>query len=284
MALFGSSTIEGVEAVACQEASLAMVNPAAVLTFAYRGLPPFARPLPVRLIGVIPSYDQILFAVRADTGLRAFEEIGTRRYPLRIAMRGQPNHCLHLMFAQIALAAGFSVEDLRSWGGAICKKGGVPRPDSVQFQALDRGEVDAIFDEGVSFWLEEALRRGMTILSLSNATLGRLEQAGFRRARIDQAHSSPLAGRRPYGGFQRLADFCARSLAGRTGDANLRRARSSQGADSLGGGRTAAGRAHVPRCAGYADRCAVTSGSRMLLAAASLPPVSTAFGFVRGGE
>jgi TRAP-type uncharacterized transport system substrate-binding protein len=194
LVLFGSSTVEGVEAVACREASLAMINPAAMLTFAYRGLPPFARPLPVRLIGVIPSHDHILFAVRADTGLRVFEEIGTRRYPLRIAMRGQPNHCLHLMFAQIARAAGFSVEDLQSWGGAICKMGGVPRPDSVQFQALDRGEVDAIFDEGVSFWLDEALKRGMTILSLSNATLGRLEQAGFRRGVIPRARHPRLPG------------------------------------------------------------------------------------------
>jgi TRAP-type uncharacterized transport system substrate-binding protein len=192
VALFGSSTVEGVNAVACREASLAMVNPAAVLTFAYRGLPPFERPQPVRLIGVIPSYDQILFAVRADTGMRTFEEIGARHYPLRIAMRGQPNHCLHLMFAQIAVAAGFSVEDLQSWGGAILKKGGVPRPHSVQFQALDRGEVDAIFDEGVSFWLDEALNRGMTILSLSDTTLGRLEQAGFRRATIAQAHHKRL--------------------------------------------------------------------------------------------
>lgn len=192
VALFGSSTVEGVEAVACQEASLAMVNPAAVLTFAYRGSPPFARPLPVRLIGVIPSHDQILFAVHADTGLRAFEEIGTRRYPLRIAMRGQPNHCLHLMFEQIALAAGFSPENLQSWGGTVRKQGGVPRPDSVQFQALDRGEVDAIFDEGVSFWLDEALERGMTILSLSDATLGKLEQAGYRRAMIAQARHPRL--------------------------------------------------------------------------------------------
>jgi uncharacterized protein len=192
IALFGSSTVEGVHAVACQEASLAMVNPAAVLTMAYRGLPPFDEPQPVRLIGVIPSRDQILFAIRADTGLRTFEEIGARRYPLRIAMRGQPDHCLHLMFAQIALAAGFSVGDLLSWGGAILKKGGVPRPHSVQFQALDRGEVDAIFDEGVSFWLDEALNRDMTILSLADATLGRLEQAGFRRAMIAQAHHERL--------------------------------------------------------------------------------------------
>jgi hypothetical protein len=46
----------------------------------------------------------------------------------------------------------------------------VPRTHRVQFQALDCGEVDVTFDEGVSFWLDEALNRGMTILSLSHAT------------------------------------------------------------------------------------------------------------------
>ncbi|MEE9194249.1 MAG: hypothetical protein V3U44_00285, partial [Alphaproteobacteria bacterium] len=83
--LFASSTIEGIDAVAAREASLAMINPAAILTLAYRGSAPFKGPQPVRAIGVIPSLDQYMFAVKAETGLTCFEDIAAQRYPLRIS-------------------------------------------------------------------------------------------------------------------------------------------------------------------------------------------------------
>ena len=68
LALFGSSTVEGVDAVVKGEAALAIITPAAALGFAYRGEPPFTAPQPVRSIGVIPTSDQIVFAVSRDFG------------------------------------------------------------------------------------------------------------------------------------------------------------------------------------------------------------------------
>jgi TRAP-type uncharacterized transport system substrate-binding protein len=193
LCLFSSSTVEGIEAVVNSEAALGMVNPSAVLTLAYRGTGPFKSPQPVRALGVIPSPDQYLFAVNESTGLRTFEDIAARRYPLRIAMRGQADHCLHLMFEHIAAAAGFSCDDLRTWGGGIRREGGVPNPKSPQFRALARGEVDAIFDESADTWLDEAIDSGMTILSLSEATVQKLEAMGYRRAVIAQRQFPRLA-------------------------------------------------------------------------------------------
>ncbi len=182
LCLFGSSTNEGLDAVMKREAALAIINPAGPLTVAYRGSRPYAQPMPVRTIAVIPSLDQYVFAVRGDTGLSTFEEIRERRYPLRIAMRGQRDHCVHFMLEHIVEAAGFTLDDLISWGGGIRREGSVPRPDGPQFQALARGDVDAIFDEACEYWLEHALGQGMTVLPLSENTVRELESIGYRRA------------------------------------------------------------------------------------------------------
>ena len=180
--LYGSSTAEGIHAVAKREADVAIINPAAVLGVAVRGKGIFTTPLPLRTIAVIPSWDQFVFAVRADTGLATFEDIPARRYPLRVSMRGAPDHTLHAMFDDVAAAAGFSREDMKAWGGEVRKEGAMPFPDSPKFQALVRGEIGAIFDEASNSWVNEALDAGLTILPLSEATVQKLEAMGYRRA------------------------------------------------------------------------------------------------------
>jgi hypothetical protein len=192
ISLLGSSTISGLLAVVRSEATLAMVNPSAILTLAYKGSHPFIAPLPLRTIGVIPSLDQFLFAVRPEFGIKTLEEIGRRKLPLRIAMRGQDDHSIHTMFAHIVAAAGFSVDDLGSWGGKIHKLGGVPRAGGPQFRALDEGEIDAIFDEGVDLWIQSAIDRGMTILGVSEETVRALEAMGYRRAILQTARYTKL--------------------------------------------------------------------------------------------
>lgn len=186
LTLFGSSTIEGIWAVARGEAALGMVNPSTALALAFRGQPPFSTPLPLRTLAVIPSADQYVFAVRPQTGLTTFEAIGTRRYPLKIETRGTPDHSLHLMLKGIAAAAGFSLDALRSWGGEIRKTGGFPRITEPKIEALARGEVEALFEEGSDEWLPVALDAGMTILPLAEATVQKLEAIGYRRATIER--------------------------------------------------------------------------------------------------
>jgi TRAP-type uncharacterized transport system substrate-binding protein len=187
LCLFASSTYEGVDAVVRGEAALAMINPAASLTLAYRGTGPYDTPQPVRTIAVIPSADQYVFAVKRETGLTAFEQIGTRRAPLRIATRGQRDHCLHIMLEHIAAAAGFTLDEFRAWGGETRPNGPLPLPGDAKFQALARGEIDAIFDEAVQEWLPAAVEAGMTILPLAESTVRVLEAQGYRRAIIPQA-------------------------------------------------------------------------------------------------
>ena len=191
--LYGSSTLDGVKAVVAGESALAMINPSTALALAYHGHAPFGTPQPIRSIGVIPSLDQYVFAVRADTGLRTFEEIGTKRYPLRLSMRAMPEHSLHFMLDHIMTAAGFSVDDLRAWGGVVRREGLLPWPDSPKFAALVEGSIDGIFDEASDVWVNEAVEAGMTILPLAESTVQKLETLGFRRAYLEKAHFPTLS-------------------------------------------------------------------------------------------
>jgi TRAP-type uncharacterized transport system substrate-binding protein len=192
LALFGSSTLEGVDAVVRGEAALGIINPSTALALAYRGAAPYDAPQPVRTIAVIPSLDQYVFVARADTGLRTFEEIGTKKFPLRVSCRGWADHSLHYMLDHVVEAAGFSLDELRAWGGEVRREGLLPWPNSEKFQALVDGKIDAIFDEASDVWVNEAADAGMTVLPLAESTVQKLEARGFRRALLEKSHFTSL--------------------------------------------------------------------------------------------
>jgi TRAP-type uncharacterized transport system substrate-binding protein len=187
IALFGSSTIAGINAVAAREVALAIVNPSAALTLAYRGTGPFEAPLPLRTIAVIPSRDQYVFAVNPRSGLRTFADIAAKRPALRIGVRGDRSHSLHFMLDDIMNASGFTREDITTWGGEFHYEGVAPDPASPKFRAFADGSLDALFEEGADSWIGAAIDSGMTILSLAEPALAELERRGYRRAVIPQA-------------------------------------------------------------------------------------------------
>ena len=187
VALFGSGTVEGIDEVVNHRAALALINPSTALRMAYLGTGPFTTPQPVRTLAVVPTNDQLVLAVRSSTGLTMFEEIATRRFPLHVHTRGTPRHALQFMVPALLRAAGCSVDDLSSWGGAVAYDGGFPFTHSTIVAALRADELEALFEEGADEWLPIALERGMTILGLSDATIAAAEKVGFRRAAITRA-------------------------------------------------------------------------------------------------
>jgi hypothetical protein len=194
MSLFGSSTAEGIEAVAGGDTDLAITNPAASLSLAYRGTGPFRTPRPVRAIAVIPSHDQCLFGVRSDLGIAHIEEIVERKLPLRLSLRGERDHWLHAMLDDILAACGGSLADIERWGGRVVREGTLPYFDGPRFDAFRRGDVAAIFDESVTNWCNEAPSAGMTILGLREETVRMLEAIGYRRAIVRKADFPNLPG------------------------------------------------------------------------------------------
>jgi TRAP-type uncharacterized transport system substrate-binding protein len=197
LALFASDNPEGIDAVVAGQAAMALVNPAVMLTLAYRGTGPFTKPLPVRAIAIMPSYDQFAFAVTADTGLTSLEDVRERHFPLRIAVRGQRNHSVHPILKCVLAAAGISEEELRSWGGGAVYERDIESPTQSVFDSPARlemaqnGTINAIFDEAVNRWLKEALEIGMRVIPVGEGTMRNLEPLGFRRTIVDRA-SYPL--------------------------------------------------------------------------------------------
>jgi TRAP-type uncharacterized transport system substrate-binding protein len=199
LVLFGSDNPEGIQAVLERQVAMALVNPSVMLTLAYRGTGPFSEPLPVRAIAVNPSYDLFAFVVTADTGLTSLEDVREKQYPLRISLRGQRNHSLHPILDCVLDAAGFSLDDVVRWGGSIHYEPGFDNPEKSGFDSPARiemakdGTINAIFDEAVCKWLDDALKIGMRALPLGNATIRNLERLGFRPNVLDKATYPLLA-------------------------------------------------------------------------------------------
>lgn len=187
LSLFGSGTIEGITAVVQGEAALAITNPAESLSLAYRGKGVFKTPQPVRAIAVIPSFDQCLFGVRADYGIRYVEEIIERRLPLKLSLRGEAEHWLHHMLDDIFTACGGALDDIVAWGGSIDRTGAFPYFEGPRFDAYRQGTITAVFDESVTNWCDEAADKGMVMLSIRESTVEKLEAMGYRRSVVRKA-------------------------------------------------------------------------------------------------
>ena len=176
--LFGSGSADGITVVSEGRAGLAMLNPSALLTMAYRGAGPFDAPLPVRVIAVLPSYDQITLGVMERTGLRSFADIKEQRYPLRVSTRGPRENSVPLVANEICKAHGFTLDDIVSWGGQVSYYRRLP---GAQLPDLEKGDTDAIFDEAVRQWVDPGAAIGMRFLEPSDEALAKLEPLGLRR-------------------------------------------------------------------------------------------------------
>jgi TRAP-type uncharacterized transport system substrate-binding protein len=164
---------------------LAFVNPSALLTQAYRGVGLFKTPLPVRIIASYPSWDRFVFAVHPRTGIRSLADIKAKRYPLRASVREDPTHSTHVLIEQAFALHGFSLSDIESWGGHLVLCGGPS--DKRRLEPMARGEIDAVFDEGIKVWLDEALAAGLVPLELNEDEFAAMGELGWRRVRLPKA-------------------------------------------------------------------------------------------------
>ncbi len=185
-----SDTPNAADAVLRGELDLSVFNPSAYLTMAYRGVGPYAKPLPFRAIGVMPSLDWQVFAVSTRHGISSVAEIGERQLPLHISVRTDPNNPTRFVVDQVLGAYGFSTADIERWGGSLQLIDG-PR-DPRRVQGIRDGSIDAVFDEGVSGWGHLAIAHGMRFLQIGNAGMNRLKELGWRLIPIDRTEFPEL--------------------------------------------------------------------------------------------
>ena len=164
---------------------LAFVNPSALLTQAYRGVGLFSAPLPVRIIAVYPSWDRFVFMIHPRTGIRSLADIKAKRYPLRLSVREDPTHSTHVLIGQAFALHGFALKDIESWGGRLLLCGGPS--DARRLEPLGRGEIDAVFDEGIKVWLDEALAAGLSPIELEPTEFDAMQRLGWRKVSLPKA-------------------------------------------------------------------------------------------------
>lgn len=192
MTLFASDSPATVQEVADGRVQFAIINPSMMLKLAALGSAPFKEAIPLRVIAVLPSLDSMLFAVKQETGLKSFGDIRECKFPLRVSLRAQTDHSLHVIVNHVLAVAGFSLDDIVSWGGEVRYDAGMAYGPN-RIGAMQRGEIDAIFDEGAGAWGNMALELGMNFLSLDESMLARLESLGLRRGLIQQKYFPKLA-------------------------------------------------------------------------------------------
>jgi TRAP-type uncharacterized transport system substrate-binding protein len=211
--LFGSDSPATIPDVASGKVQFAIINPSMILKIAALGSSPFTEPLPLRSIAVLPSSDQMVFAVRENTGLKSFTDIRERRFPLKISLRGQPDHSLHVIINHVLSGAGFSLDDIVSWGGEVRYDAGMPYGVN-RIGAVQREEIHAVFDEGASTWGNMALELGMTFLALDEDLLKRLEIIGLRRGLIERTNFPKLSSDVPTLDFSGWPIYTHKNTAG----------------------------------------------------------------------
>jgi TRAP-type uncharacterized transport system substrate-binding protein len=157
---------------------MAMVNPCAFLTQAYRGVGLFDAPLPVRVIGTYPSWDQFVFAIHPKTGLKSLADVKARRYPLQVSVKEDPTHSTRVMTNQVLAHYGFSLADIESWGGKLHMSGSPSDPRRME--PMRTGELEA----ALAIWLDDALECGLEPIELEDAAFKQLGTLGWRRVVI----------------------------------------------------------------------------------------------------
>jgi len=82
-------------------------------------------------------------------------------------------------------AAGFTLADLKKWGGQVIS---VPRPSHPdRRKAIQSGTVNAVFDEGIKSWGQTAIDNGFTYLPIEGQILRRLAALGYQTSVVPKS-------------------------------------------------------------------------------------------------
>ncbi len=184
--LYGANHPDSIQEVAERKLDIGILNPAAILTMAYRGVGAFRQPLPVATIAVLPHYDQLGFAVTHASGITSLDQIREQHYPLRVSVRGSLDASTSLLVNVVLKTHGFSLQDIVSWGGQVSYDQPMPNAPS-RIGRVPRGELDAIFEEGIMTWGNLLSEAGMRFLPIDESHLAQLQAQGFRRGTIEKS-------------------------------------------------------------------------------------------------
>jgi len=131
-------------------------------------------------------------ACPSAAGARSSHTRSWGTHTLSIPARLQPGpHSTLVLIDQAFALHGFALKDIESWGGRLILCGG---PSDVRrLGPLGRGEIDAVFDEGIKVWLDEALAAGLSPIELKPTEFDAMGRLGWRKVSLPKARFPRLA-------------------------------------------------------------------------------------------
>jgi len=176
--LTGTGFRDNIDAVARGEVDLGITTPLDVpLEWARQGKHLFeGRAYPfLRTLGYYPQDDRLIFAVSAESGITSFENIVTRKYPLKLATSPRdPDNLMTWIIDKVFEAHGIAPGDIERWGG---KWLGSDRPQICVARAI-KGEADAVMFEGIMTpgWYEWTEKSNVRFIPFERTALDRLRK------------------------------------------------------------------------------------------------------------
>jgi TRAP-type uncharacterized transport system substrate-binding protein len=159
---------------------MSFVNPSGLLTQAYRGTGLFQEKLPVRIVANYPSWDSFAIVVHKRTGLKTVRDLKDSKYPLKISIREDPTHSTLVLMDQMFAVDGFSLKDFVGWGGQIMATGS-PMHEAKRLRPIREQTLDAVADEALVVWFDDALAAEYVPLEFSEACFAEVTRLGWRR-------------------------------------------------------------------------------------------------------
>jgi len=106
--------------VGTRRVDIAYVNPAALVTMAYRGKGYYKQKMPLRVLGCFPSWDRIALVVSKDLHVRSLHDIAERKIPLRVSTRmSGVNNGTYYTISTLLSLYGLSFDKIKRWGGKV---------------------------------------------------------------------------------------------------------------------------------------------------------------------
>ncbi|HEY7168812.1 MAG TPA: TAXI family TRAP transporter solute-binding subunit [Candidatus Binatia bacterium] len=180
--------------VGSRRVDIAYVNPAALVTMAYRGTGYYKEKMQLRVLGCFPSWDRIAIVVTKDLGVRSLHDVAKRKIPLHVSTRmSGVNNGTYYTISTILSLYGLSFEKIKRWGGKVQE---CPRPFAPErLASIAKRSITAIFDEGVSTpggWLDQAFDNGFEIIPLEPEIVRKLEAMGYTRTVLPKSRYPQL--------------------------------------------------------------------------------------------
>jgi hypothetical protein len=175
------SGLNGAKLVASGKLDLVWLNPSIIPSMAVRGVGPFRKAAPLRALAVFPSWDRLVIAVSPRLGVSSMEELIARKPKMNVSVA--VNDCVDFAIKYLLKCHGISQADFTNWGGTVDE---VVRPSNPhRREGIVSGTLGMVIDEGMDSWGDIAVAHGMKFLSYSEPVLRKLENYGFKRARLD---------------------------------------------------------------------------------------------------